>query len=313
MVSVVLLALLFLYGPVSVADLKEVVVGARPVPFLVGAFLYCVVGTVVRALRWRVLIEDLGFSVSLNRCTEIFLIGTTFNQVLPTGIGGDVVRTVMLGRDGMGPARAASSVVVERATGMVALLAMGFAVVWVAEGFPPALRLLLLGACVMAAVGGLFLRRGEAFRTRSTGIPLLGRVARHPGIQRFSESFADYSGAALLRAFALSAVFAVLLALTNWSLGIAFGAEEVSLLQWALLTPLIALSLLVPSIAGLGVREWTYVGLLGALPGAPVAAAAATAISLAFHGLNLALAMVGGVLLLRGRGTGTEPEAPLTV
>jgi hypothetical protein len=73
--------------------------------------------------------------------------------------------------------------------------------------------------------------------------------------------------------------------------------------------PLIALSLLVPSIAGLGVREWTYVGILGALPSAGVGAASATAISLAFHGLNLLLALAGGVLLATGRGSGDASAA----
>lgn len=300
-VSAVLLAMLFKVGGVSPADVVARIRDARPIPLLAAAGAYCLLGTVLRGLRWRALIRDLGHQITLWRCTEIFLIGTAFNQILPTGIGGDVVRSVMLGRDGLGPARAASTVLVERAEGMMALLAVGVVMLSVAgTGMPPGIRLLMLAAACGGVVGAVVLRRGEAFRGRVTHWPVIGKVATHPGVVRFSASFGEYSLGALLWAFVLSVAFAGLLVIANQQLGVALGAEHVSWAVWGLVVPLIALSLMVPSIAGLGVREWSYVGLLGSLAHPAIGRDTAIAISLAFHGLNLLLALAGGLLMGAG-------------
>ncbi len=300
-VSLGLLAALFKFGGVAPADVAARIRDAPPAPLLAAAGVYCVLGTVLRGWRWRALIRDLGHQITLWRCTEIFLIGTTFNQVLPTGIGGDVVRSVMLGRDGLGPARAASTVLVERAEGMVALLAVGVVMLSVAgTGMPPGIRLLMVVAAIGGVGGAVVLRRGEAFRSRSAHLPLIGKLARHPGVVRFTESFGEYSLRAVSWAFALSVAFAGLLVVANRLLGMALGAENVGWPVWGLVVPLIALSLMVPSIAGLGVREWTYVGLLGALADPPIGRDTAIAVSLAFHGLNLLLAFAGGVLMAAG-------------
>src|SRR5262249_52533060 len=60
-----------------------------------------VVTQVVSALRWRMLARPLGFDGSLGRYTSYYFIGMFFNLVLPTSVGGDVVRALYLdGRSG---------------------------------------------------------------------------------------------------------------------------------------------------------------------------------------------------------------------
>ncbi|MFQ5460545.1 MAG: flippase-like domain-containing protein, partial [Anaerolineae bacterium] len=303
-VSLGLLALLFRFGGVSAGQVARALGSARPGPMVAALVLYAGFGTWLRALRWRVLIRALGHDIRLGRALEIFLIGTTFNQFLPTGFGGDVVRTLLLGRDGLGRARAASTVLVERATGMLALVLVGVAILPVAgPGVAPAVRLLLVASGAIGVVGIVGLKRAAGIRSRATGVPGLGRVAGHGGVARFADSFGEYDGRPLAATLGLSVLFAALLIATNFLLGLAFGIDQIALRQWALMVPLVALSLLVPSIGGLGVREWTYVGLLGAMD-PPVAAGTATALSLTFQGLNLVLAAAGGLLLAAGGGLG---------
>jgi hypothetical protein len=293
-----LLVLLFRSGAVQLGQVIQTVRNAKPLPVLGAFILYAGAGTLVRGIRWQTLVRGLGHELSLRRATEIFLMGVTFNQVLPTGIGGDVVRSLILGREGMGKARAASTVVVERGQGMLALLVVGMLVLpFARDEAPPVVAAILAGFGSAGLVVGLLLTRADALRRWATRLPGLGRAASHGGIARFIDSFAEYGYGPLAAAFAWSVAFAAVMIGTNWLLGAAFGIDQAGAKEWAIVTPLVALSLLVPSIGGLGVREWSYVGLLGALH-PPAAPEAATALSLTFQGLNLVMALMGGILVL---------------
>jgi hypothetical protein len=114
---------------------------------------------------------------------------------------------------------------------------------------------------------------------------------------RFVDSFAEYGLRPLALSAAWSTVFTVLLISANALLGRALGIDQASIRDWVMLVPLVALSSLLPSVGGWGVREWTYVGLLGTLD-PPVAPSDATAISMLFGGMNLMLAAAGGLITL---------------
>lgn len=302
-VSAGLLALLFSSGGVDGKGVIAALSSARWDQLGLALLVYGGLGTLVRVARWQVLVQGLGHRVATGFLARIFLIGIAFNQVLPTGIGGDVARTLLLGRTGMGGARAASTVLADRALGMLALLAAGLVALAISRApkgdSTAALALLFLaGGGVLA---GALLRRYARVRDRLPRPPWGVQSRLWSALERFAATFAEYPRGALTIAMAWSLAFAGVMTATNVFLGRALGAEGVSVSQWALLVPLIALSLLVPSIGGLGVREWSYVGLLSAAD-PPVAAETATAISLAFHGLNLVLAAGGGLLLLAPGG-----------
>ena len=63
-----------------------------------------------------------------------------------------------------------------------------------------------------------------------------------------------------------------------------------------LFVPLISSTLILPlSINGVGWREWAYVILFGQVG---VSESSALAMSLGFYGLNIFMALVGGILLV---------------
>jgi hypothetical protein len=154
---------------------------------------------------------------------------------------------------------------------------------------------LLLATGTAGVVGIVVLFQAHRLRGRVTRWPLVGWVFSRPSIARFVDSFSEYDRRALLTSITWAFAFTLLLIGANALLGRAVGISQATLLDWAILVPLAALSTLLPSVGGWGVREWTYVGLLGTLD-PPVSADTATAVSLLFGGMNLVLAASGALL-----------------
>ena len=107
----------------------------------------------VSAVRWRMLARVQGFGGSPGRYLAYYFIGMFFNLLLPTSIGGDMVRAVVPGHArGVGPARekrraaAFLSVFGDRINGLVALVAVAcLAAVCCPTPLPPWLRWTVAG------------------------------------------------------------------------------------------------------------------------------------------------------------------------
>ncbi len=77
--------------------------------------------TVLSALRWREISAECGAPLTTMQALRFNLIGTFFNQTLPSSIGGDAVRLWLVGRGGAGWRAATYSIFVDRAIGLIAL------------------------------------------------------------------------------------------------------------------------------------------------------------------------------------------------
>src|SRR5205823_13782081 len=77
---------------------------------------------VVSAFRWQLLARPLGFRRSLGQYTGFYFVGMYFNLLLPTSVGGDVVRAWYL--DGKSGRKLAAflSVLVDRFSRLLILL-----------------------------------------------------------------------------------------------------------------------------------------------------------------------------------------------
>jgi uncharacterized membrane protein YbhN (UPF0104 family) len=73
------------------------------------------------ALRWRLISTDCGAPLVTTQAFRFNLIGTFFNQTLPSSIGGDAVRLWLVARGGAGWRAATYSIFVDRAIGLIAL------------------------------------------------------------------------------------------------------------------------------------------------------------------------------------------------
>jgi len=75
----------------------------------------------IGVLRWRIVGAECGAPLPLRQAMRYNVIGTFFNQTLPSSIGGDAVRLWLVARNGAGWRAATYSIFVDRAVGLIAL------------------------------------------------------------------------------------------------------------------------------------------------------------------------------------------------
>ena len=75
----------------------------------------------IGVLRWRIVSAECGAPLPIRQAMRYNVIGTFFNQTLPSSIGGDAVRLWLVARSGAGWRAATYSIFVDRAIGLIAL------------------------------------------------------------------------------------------------------------------------------------------------------------------------------------------------
>jgi uncharacterized membrane protein YbhN (UPF0104 family) len=91
------------------------------VGWAIAAALSCVGQICVGSIRWHAIIEACGGRVTIGKSLRLIFIGSFFNQTLPSTIGGDGVRLLLLQRSGASWRTATYSVLIDRAIGMIVL------------------------------------------------------------------------------------------------------------------------------------------------------------------------------------------------
>ena len=74
----------------------------------------------IGVLRWRIVGAECGAPLPIRQAMRYNVIGTFFNQTLPSSIGGDAVRLWLVARSGAGWRAATYSIFVDRAVGLIA-------------------------------------------------------------------------------------------------------------------------------------------------------------------------------------------------
>ena len=86
-----------------------------------GILSYAIV-EVAAAIRWQILLRVQKIYLSLGRVSALFLIGMFYNQFLPGGTGGDIMKSYLLLKETEKKAGALLAVVFDRLVGLVALV-----------------------------------------------------------------------------------------------------------------------------------------------------------------------------------------------
>jgi hypothetical protein len=294
-VTISAILLILILRSVSWAEVRDALqrIDLRWLALAWGLFI---LGVVVRAGRWRVLLQALGLRRSLVELANWYFVGGFFNVILPTGFGGDAVRAAELAQDTgrLGPA--VNSVIVDRYLGLIVLLPMGLTAWLIAPGTAP-IQMFWLTAVLFA--GGLlvaWLLRRPWWARWGQRPDVFGRAVRLLRLPQLSEAVAPYDRPTILRGLGISLVFNLLL--IGWNIAIAKGLGlDLPLTVYLAFVPLTSVALMLPAFGGLGVRELTYVGLFGSV-GVP--RAIALALSLGVYCITVATGLIGGILYLVG-------------
>jgi len=276
--------------------------------WLTGALLLTLAGIVLSAARWQAVLAAMGQHSRFGRLLSHYLAGQFVANVLPTTIGGDVLRVSRLSRDsGMGPTSFAS-VVLERLTGWIVLPAMTFL------GFlvNPGLRHLgrATQVAISLAAGTLVLL---ALVVLAVASHRYGDVDAEKGWRRFLAAVS--MGINQLRRHPRQAagVLAVGLAYQLVLVGAAvmaaraIGIDAAGPTALLAFFPAVAIAQVLPiSISGLGVREGLFVLFLRPL-GVPTQQA--VALGLLLYLLNLIVSLLGAPSFAIGGRRRATPAA----
>jgi uncharacterized membrane protein YbhN (UPF0104 family) len=269
------------------------------------AFLLFLGNVLLRAYRWYVLVTALQQEISYGRLLYLYFLGFFFNNFIPSGFGGDVVKVLALQRDQTRGAEALSSVVMDRLTGLIGSSSIAIIVLaW--NGIQPWFGgsgtnlnlpslLLLITALVSIGIpaGFMLIRWLDPLDLLGTHLPFTRRVTTNPGLQRVVRTIRCYPLHALLKALSVSLPFTVGLVVIQYAIARAL-AVDVPFYLFFLFVPIIAIINTLPiSFNGLGMREGVYQFLF--VP-AGVSSAGAIAMSLAFYFLRVAAGLIGGLL-----------------
>lgn len=263
-------------------------------PFL-GALLLFLIGSLVRAYRWGVLVWSLGISASWRRLVALYFVGAFFSMFLLTGVGGDAVKMYELAGDSHKAAASISSVVVDRFLGLFVLFAIALiALMGAYEVVSPEVRILIAVVFIACLVGVALLLQRTWIESLGRRLRLDQLLSRIKILRELYESIHMYSMQALLQATAASVVWNLILILGYFLLALSVGIE-LSLWYYFLFVPIISVVLLVPSVGGLGIREGATVLLFTRVG---VGEAQALALALAYDLTLLIIGLIGGTIYL---------------
>ena len=306
-------AVAYLVWKIDLRQTVDVIVDADPWWFLLSVAIM-VVTVPAMALRWKWLLAAQRVDENVPWLTRSYFVSYTAGQILPTAIGGDAARIVESSRRHPGrTADMTAIVLLERGLGGVATLILG------AVGFVLALGRYDIGAYLWLEgvfVAGAFVLVFVFFARSARPLlrrlqPLLERFRLERPLRAFYEGVHHYRGHTRLLVGVLAFTTAVqaIRILSIWASAKAVGIDLEPRIYFVM-GPLFFLVLLVPfTLNGFAVREAFFVSFLGS---AGVAADPAFAAGFLYFLVTVALAIPGGVILLREGLRGGTPRVEET-
>jgi uncharacterized protein (TIRG00374 family) len=293
------IGIVLLFVPLFFVEWRETasILVSADVALLLAAWALLSINMPLSSVKWELLLRLQGIHVGFMPALRAYWIGSFFSNYLPSNVGGDVVRLIVLKAEGK-RAEVASSIIVERIAGLLVLLA--FAAWGLASrpqyfdftGVIPLLWALIAAASAMLAGALIWNQQAAALLNMlpfgSTGViakatDFLSRIASAVTIYRRQPS-------ALLIALLLSVPFYLFLMMVQYLALTAVGAQ-VALIEVMFVTPVILLIAMIPiSINGLGIAEGAFLLFytqLGVTPEAALAGALAVRI------LSLMVSLLG--------------------
>lgn len=274
--------------------------------YLLLSFAVGVALILISAWKWWILLRAQGRQLPLGRLFHLYLVGYFFNNVLPSNVGGDVIRAYEAGRQLDDRATALASVFVERFTGLTALILLAI-VSFVSNlqlfrdvRFAAALGLAIVGYSLILVL--VVSNRPMAILGRLLGrTPLRKLMGKLQKFQQAIQSYRNHSRQ-LWAAMAISFLFYLLAVINVFVSSLAFGTL-VPVQSVLVIVPVILVISMIPiSFGGVGLQEWAYFFTFAAI-GAGGSLGLLVAILMRLKAVSYGVA--GGALYLI-RGTGKQ-------
>ena len=276
--------------------------------FLVGGLVLRFVSFVLASWRWQRVLAVFGQHIGLRTLLSHYLAGQFVGNVLPSTVGGDVLRITRSSKDTGSTEVAFASVVIERLTGFFALPLLTFVGFiarpdlldhgrsWLALAAAGATLAVLAVILVLAASP----RLAGRFKDHENWMRFIGAV--HVGIDGLRRDHRDaYAALGAAVAYQLTVISAVYCAVHTIGLTI----PNAAVLAFV---PAVAMAQVLPiSVGGLGIREGLLALLLHPLG---VETGQAVAVGLLWYAMTLIVSLAGAPAFAMHRGKPRQPRAP---
>lgn len=250
---------------------------------------------IIQANRWRGLLLDKGKEVPFKTFYAYIALGYFFNNLLPSGFGGDAVKTIAFGRRFGNIANSVAAIVISRVMGLIAMFICFFAAlpfVAMQYNIPSGYTITVSAVALLSIVvivGGLF----------SDKIKIPAAITRKfPFFIKLQDAFAIYRSHR--KAFLLSGLDSIWLQLVTIIIHYAYfkavGIDVDIFVITVFTTIMVTFTMLPISINGIGIRENVqvslYTGLLGISAEAVLASTLLSYIPLLFQAAQGAIVFV---------------------
>lgn len=270
--------------------------------WLVPGFICFGLVLLVGSIRWQLLMQVQGINLGWIRVWCLVMIGMFFNLCLPGGVGGDLVKVFFAMREA--PKQKSGvllSIVVDRATGMFALILVSIGVFAYFQtelmALPMIRPFLITVGIIFGGFMGLILT-GLIIDRFHLASRLPEKMPGHAAIIDIARAFSVYAKAwkAIVAATALSLLLNVFIFGAAIFAAFAFVGNPGAPAMISVIPIVNTISSLPISLAGIGVREGLFALMLNSMYGTPKELA--TLISLTGFALVVLWGLIGGVVYL---------------
>ncbi|HNS33091.1 MAG TPA: lysylphosphatidylglycerol synthase transmembrane domain-containing protein [bacterium] len=297
----ILVSFFFLFLLLRKIDINSSIEALRKceLPLAITAIAILVSTSLALALRLFILLRSQSESDKINypNILKLTMVGLFFNNFLPTGAGGDIAKAFFLVKGEEKKLLIGSSVLIDRFLGALTVISMGAVSSWMIPGIPSRYRIFLSAALVFL-FGIIFFFTNR----KAAGILYSGSKKLLPGnfrekLKTFYFTFSSYFSAkkAISAALGVSLLTQIVSIIANCLLSLSLpGNTGAGLWSFFTYIPLIWTATLIPSLGGLGVREFTYVYFFSPYMGEGNSAALSILVLLGI----VIQSVIGGILLL---------------
>jgi len=268
---------------------------------LLAIFVINLFAVFLSAVKWKLLLSSrpVGLLFQLN------LVGAFYSVVLPGQIAGDVVKAYRLGKGVKDSELVVASIVLDRATGLMAILMTGVLGAMISTESPAIFFRSVLAMLFAVGLAGLFALRWSPFFDLTASFLGKASCAVPQGSKFFAQvgAFIDAWRGYLDQYRLLAVTIAISVAQqTLYVLCIVLLADplgiRVSVYDWFWIFAAVSVAVMMPiSLGGVGIREGAFVSTLALLQ---VSSEQALTLSLTIFAVQLAIAVLGGILEASG-------------
>jgi uncharacterized protein (TIRG00374 family) len=275
---------------VGLAQVVDTLRDADLLPIFVSMLVFQA-GVALRSLRWWMLLQGGSIHVSYRYVLGLVYVSEFFLGALPANYAGDLVRIIEF-KNGNSNVVTAGTVILDRIIGLIGLISV--VLIALAVGYQKlpadiALSLALISLSILFF--SMVILQGSIVNRLVRALPDLFSRIRADWLTPLTHALIDADRGRLLLAFALSMLNTVLTVFNHYMVALAVGVQ-VGIGLFFVFSPTVNLSLMLPTISGLGLREVGYQILLEPFG---VSASVAVALGIGVYISRLSASLIGGL------------------